>query len=372
MMTPRTPPSRPTPPRRPSGVIRAHERVTRPTGAHRPVVAKRSTPAPRRLTAATTGWRRRAPGRPLPEVTAPFSIHDAESVESRPLPSSSEQASRTSRAGGPQPEQPQWAGWPRPWRIPPLAWLLVPALILAIWIVASDEDSAERSPGDEAPAAQPKADAEPDGPTPIQLPPPVGNSPRTRPLQTIWLIADDAIDDEATSARVADEVQAAVEHISGWAAVGDGLAIDGGPPRLIQAESERLVQQAGTPPTQPTAVDTAIADAENELGAHPDDHTAVVAVVDGETAAVDAAMASAYGSRRTRNPAPPAQPRDEQPTHTRSVVRLQSGTGRPVSLDATAPLPPELTVDITQRGQLAEVLARIYVESYGGGWQIPE
>lgn len=245
----------------------------------------------------------------------------------------------------------------------------MPGLLPALWLLGEDDPAADRPSEDLHAAARPSG--EPEGLASIHLLPPVGDSPRTRPLQTLWIIAEDAVDDESAAAAVAHETRAAVAHMSRWAAPGDGLAISEHRLRRLRADVEILVPQASEPVTRRLEDGAAIAEAESALAAHADDHTAIVVVADADSGPASAAAAAFDRHPPARGAATPRAVDDDSPTHARSVVSLGSGTGRPASLDSDEPLPSRLTVDIQQRGQLAEALARIYVETYGGGWQIP-
>ena len=214
--------------------------------------------------------------------------------------------------------------------------LLVPVLLGALVLIGDDDGERDTS---DLPSAPPAAAQERSRPT-IDLPPPGGDRPRTRPLQTTILITPDVLDDGGFASTVAEELPVVIDYLEQHGLVGDGLTFEAdATPRRVSGTGDELRIVAAAPPTTERAPDEVLAALEEQRRPFPDDdHALFVVTTDPRP------WARALPADRGDPHGPP----DRAPA---SRARL---------------IVPGHDFDPDQHGDLAATLAQQWVHAYGG------
>lgn len=272
----------------------------------------------------------------------------------------------------------------RRWVRPPFAGVLVGAtagvasLLGLLWLLPLGSERSE--PADPVPAATPATEALPpaviaaDGDEPhdnvagpdIRLPPPFGNAPRDRPLQTVWLITPEAR--SLAGEVIVTEGALVIDYMATYGIIGDGLALSTDPLRRISVAAPELTAALATPGPAATSPTEALLTAVDQLAPYRDDHVSVIAIT---------ADASSWQRELDRTFVTGADPESgatgpmtrDRSSATRSthVFELRPGSATD-GIRAADDLSSITIVDPATPGELAFGLARAWVESYGGGW----
>lgn len=319
------PGTRPVGPPRPSTSIRLNLPTT-------PLPVPPPPPPPPRPTGRADAPA--TPARPTSSVTSPGSPPPTSPSQPRDTPSRDE--------GTAQRRSPSRARW----------LVAVPVGLLLLAILVDDRDPVDPT---HRTAVEHAATDERGGYT---LPPPYGNKPRTRPLQTAWILAADLTDDPDVGAVVTEEGADAVAYLRNHALTGDGLSLTGeSSRRLAASDPEPLKKSIEAPQTWDVAAATAASEVAHRLElAFPDDHHSLVAIT------TDADWAAGYAPR-----VDPLNTSQDRRIH-RFLIVLEPGLGTSPVLHGDEPLPAEFRIDPDEPGEFATALARTWVQSYGGGW----
>lgn len=250
----------------------------------------------------------------------------------------------------------------------PLLWLVLAAVgLFGLAALAGSLDDGSnqgsRSGATTQEAAGAPAGAMPnDALAPISLPGPIGNTARVRPLQVEVLVAPGVLADPESAAVLRDELPVFVDYVARHGIPGDGVAIGHGTPLRVTTQRVALGAAAASPTAITEPPSTAVARAVSDLAPFSEDDKAVIVLTTSDVS-WNGTLPSAPAPDLTLTPA-------ERPAALRGfVVNLRVGTGLAPRLpDGPHPSPQTITTDPTQRGALAEALARAWVDAYGGGW----
>ena len=251
----------------------------------------------------------------------------------------------------------------------------VMSLIGLLWLLpfgSEREETLDASPATELPTDVQPPSAQPDDASnvtaaaDINLPPPFGDVPRDRPLQTVWLIAPEAM--SLATDVIVQEGGLVIEYMATYGIIGDGLAIGTDPLRRVTVATDDLTSSLGSPDLADSAPAEVLAAVTTQLDTYLDDHTTVIALTTDPSPWQDA-LDDTFGPV----PGPEVETEGAAATDRSSATRnahvfeLRPGSTNHDSIPADG-LSRITVIDPEVPGALASELARTWVESYGGGF----